>query len=218
MWPRILYLERYCQGPSCFPSPRLFSLSTTTTTTSKPLQFPILYLSSTMGGGHHGHTHGPPPPRPQGSSHYDQHNFAPGAKWIKDLTKNRLGTFEGGHFSDVNLSSVLYSERVDDRKLIELMVWSAPGKTKPTFEEAMKQEFKEAKKGDSFGPSCMLTLVSYTDEIHGPDLRSCLSCRGMLVSSLVDNRVFTELSTDQSLVESQDPNPFRLEEVRDRAV
>lgn len=61
-----------------------------------------------MGGGHHGHSHGPPPgPQPHNnpnntnngnSSYYEQQNFTPGAKWIKDLTKNRLGTFEGGTF------------------------------------------------------------------------------------------------------------------------
>lgn len=125
-----------------------------------------------MGGGHHGHSHGPPPgpqhphnpndtPNGNGnSSHYEQQNFTPGAKWIKDLTKNRLGTFEGGHFSDVNLSSVMYDQRVDDEKLIQLEVWSAPGREKPTFEEAMgkDKEYKKAKKGDRFGPSCTSIL------------------------------------------------------------
>ena len=38
-----------------------------------------------------------------------------------------------------------------------LLRWSAPGLTKPSFEEAMKQKFKPAKKGESFGPSCQYT-------------------------------------------------------------
>lgn len=119
-----------------------------------------------MGGGHHDHSHGTSPQFALNSnnasgSHYDQQNYTPGAKWIKDLTKNRLGTFEGGHFSSVNLSSVMYDQRVDDEKLIELKAWSAPGLTKPPFEEAMKKEFKKAKKGDFFGPSCRRLFISF---------------------------------------------------------
>ncbi|ETW79602.1 glycoside hydrolase family 38 protein [Heterobasidion irregulare TC 32-1] len=86
-----------------------------------------------------------------------EQNYGPGAKWIKDLTKNRLGTFNGGHFSDVNLSSVLFTQRIDGAEHVKLQVWSAPGLTKPSFQEAMTKEFKPAKKGDSFGPSCELT-------------------------------------------------------------
>ncbi|TCD63848.1 Glycoside hydrolase, 38 vacuolar alpha mannosidase [Steccherinum ochraceum] len=85
--------------------------------------------------------------------HYDDQNYGTGAKWIKHLTKNRLDTFTGGHFADVNLSSVLFTHRLSDDQHVRLEVWSAPGLTKPSFEEAMKQKFKPAKKGDSFGPS-----------------------------------------------------------------
>ncbi|EPQ55548.1 glycoside hydrolase family 38 protein [Gloeophyllum trabeum ATCC 11539] len=84
---------------------------------------------------------------------YPEQNYGPGAKWIKHLTQNRLGTFTGGHFADVNLTSILFTHRLDDDNHVKLQVWSAPGLTKPTFEEAMKQKFKPAKKGDSFGPS-----------------------------------------------------------------
>jgi alpha-mannosidase len=85
---------------------------------------------------------------------YPELNPGSGAKWVKSLTKNRLSTFNGGHFSDVNLSSVLFTHRLDGAEFVELQVWSAPGLTKPTFEEAMEQKYKPAKKGDSFGPSC----------------------------------------------------------------
>lgn len=85
---------------------------------------------------------------------YPNLNYGPGAKWIKNLTKNRLSTFTGGHFSDVNLSSMLFTHRLDDAHHVKLEVWSAPGLSKPSFAEAMKQKFKPAKKGDSFGPSC----------------------------------------------------------------
>lgn len=103
--------------------------------------------------GHHHHNHNAPLPD------YPNLNYGPGNKWIKDLTKNRLGTFVGGHFSDVNLSSMLFVHRVDDTHHVKLSVWSAPGRTKPSFQEAMKQEFKPAKKGDSFGPSCMFYFL-----------------------------------------------------------
>lgn len=59
----------------------------------------------------------------------------------------------GGHFSDVNLSSVLFIHRLDDQEHVKLEVWSAPGRSKPSFEEAMKQTFKPAKKRISLGPS-----------------------------------------------------------------
>ncbi|KAI0041688.1 glycoside hydrolase family 38 protein [Auriscalpium vulgare] len=93
---------------------------------------------------HHGHSH----------DSYPELNFSPGAKWIKSLTRDRTGTFTGGHFSDVNLSSILFHRRLDGDENITLLVWSAPGLSKPSFDEAMKQDFKPAKKGDSFGPSC----------------------------------------------------------------
>jgi alpha-mannosidase len=96
-----------------------------------------------MGGGHT-HSH----------SDYPERNFSPGAKWIKDLTRDRTGKFSGGHFADVNLSSVLFTHRLDDSKHVQLQRWSAPGITKPTFQEALKQDFQPAKKGESIGPSC----------------------------------------------------------------
>jgi len=103
-----------------------------------------------MGGG----------PESGNTSDYPQCNFSPGAKWIKGLTNDRIGNFTGGHFADVNLSSVLFTDRLDDSKHIQLQRWSAPGHTKPSFEEALKQHFEPAKKGESIGPSCeCATLV-----------------------------------------------------------
>jgi alpha-mannosidase len=48
---------------------------------------------------------------------------------------------------------LLFAERIDDSKHVSLEVWSAPGRSKPTFAEAKRQTYKPAKKGDSFGPS-----------------------------------------------------------------
>lgn len=102
---------------------------------------------------------------------YPTLNFEPGAKWIKSLTRNRLDTFTGGHFSQVNLTSVLFIHRLDSESHVQLQVWSAPGLSKPTFQEAMQQTFKPAKKGDSFGPSCMCTqcFLGYA-ELNLPSL------------------------------------------------
>lgn len=80
-------------------------------------------------------------------------NAGPGAKWIKHLTRDRLDRFTGGLYSDSNLTSILFTHKLDNDAHVKLQVWSAPGLTKPSFEEAMKQTFKPAKKGDSFGPS-----------------------------------------------------------------
>ncbi|KAI9449033.1 glycosyl hydrolases family 38 N-terminal domain-containing protein [Lactarius psammicola] len=101
-----------------------------------------------MGGGH---THSQP--RSNNTTDYPQWSFSPGAKWIKGLTKDRTGNFTGGHFADVNLTSVLFTHRLDDSDHIELQRWSAPGLTKPSFEEALKHDFQPAKKGESIGPS-----------------------------------------------------------------
>jgi alpha-mannosidase len=87
-------------------------------------------------------------------SDYPQTNLGAGSKWIKHLYQDRLDQFLGGHFSNVNLSALLFTHRLDDEKHVKLQVWSAPGRTKPSFQEAMKKKFKPAKKGDSFGPSC----------------------------------------------------------------
>ncbi|KAG9126701.1 Glycoside hydrolase, 38 vacuolar alpha mannosidase [Ceratobasidium sp. 392] len=110
-----------------------------------------------MGGthhehGHHGHSHG-------GHDHaetasYPELNFGVGNKWIKNLTKDRVGKFNDGSFAELNLPALMFIHRIDDADHVKLEVWSAPGRTKPSFKEAMKHEFRPAKKGQQFGPSC----------------------------------------------------------------
>jgi len=60
---------------------------------------------------------------------------------------------KGGHYSSTNLSTFIYTHRIDDAKHISLEVWSAPGRTKPSFDEAKRQSYRPAHKGESFGPS-----------------------------------------------------------------
>ncbi|KAG9009030.1 Glycoside hydrolase, 38 vacuolar alpha mannosidase [Tulasnella sp. 427] len=105
-----------------------------------------------------------------GCSHshsYPETNYSAGAKWIKGLTHDRLNVFVGGHFGAVNLGHVLFTERIDDDKHVQMVYWSAPGRSKPGFDEVMKvdkKEWKEAKKGLSFGPSFHLKLPSDWDK------------------------------------------------------
>lgn len=118
-----------------------------------------------------------PPHNNSNGSSYPEQNYGVGNKWVKHLSRDRLGTFLGGHYSDVNLSSVLFNERTDSKDYVKLQVWSAPGHSKPTFEEALEQAdkdgWKEAKKGDSFGPSCECPLLYYC--ANDPEHRSQLS-------------------------------------------
>jgi alpha-mannosidase len=85
---------------------------------------------------------------------YPELGTGPGAKWSKGLIRDRTRQFTGGRYSSLNLSAVMFMQRFDDKDHVELKVWSAPGRSKPSFHEAMSQSFKPAHKGDSFGPSC----------------------------------------------------------------
>ena len=80
------------------------------------------------------------------TQNYPELNPSAGPKWIKGLTRDRINNFHGGRYSDVNLSSILFTHCIDNDDHVKLQVWSAPGTSKPTFEEAMKQRFRPAKK------------------------------------------------------------------------
>ncbi|KAI0071984.1 hypothetical protein K474DRAFT_1668357 [Panus rudis PR-1116 ss-1] len=123
-------------------------------------------------------------------SQYPQLNYGTGNKWIKNLTKDRLATFVGGHFADVNLSSLLFLHRLDDPHHVKLQVWSAPGRSKPSFEEAMKQKFKPAKKGDSFGPSwtnhwwkVTVNIPAYFEQYERVQFEFDPGCEAMIYST-----------------------------------
>ena len=93
-----------------------------------------------------------------------------GPKHMKDI-HNRLDQFivsliilyrhrkasdfpvKGGQYGGYNLSSLLYAHRLDDGEHIKLEMWSPPGRTKPTFEEAKRQKYKTVNKGHVFGPA-----------------------------------------------------------------
>jgi len=51
----------------------------------------------------------------------------------------------------------LFTQRIDDDAHIQMIYWSAPGRSKPGFDEAKRQlngRGKKATKGMEFGPSC----------------------------------------------------------------
>ncbi|KAI5983893.1 glycoside hydrolase family 38 protein, partial [Pisolithus albus] len=121
---------------------------------------------------------------------YPEINYGNGAKWIKNLTQGRLSNFLGGHFADVNLSSKLFVHRLDGPGVVDLQVWSAPGLTKPLFAEALRQKFRPAKKGESFGPSCTnhwwkvkMTIPSSWKEYERVQLEFDPDCEAMIFST-----------------------------------
>ncbi|KAI9633630.1 alpha-mannosidase [Dioszegia hungarica] len=67
--------------------------------------------------------------------------------------EGRLNQFIGGHYAGVNLSALHFADRKDDPSHVSLSVWSAPGRSKPSFAEAKRQTYKATKKGEQFGPS-----------------------------------------------------------------
>lgn len=105
-------------------------------------------------------------PQQNATPEYPEFGPGPGSKWIKSLTKDRTNQFIGGRYSSLNLSAVLFTERLDDEAHVKLQVYNAPGLSKPSFDEVTKlskNAFKPAKKGDSFGPSCKsILLQKYT--------------------------------------------------------
>ncbi|KAK1922964.1 alpha-mannosidase [Papiliotrema laurentii] len=83
---------------------------------------------------------------------YPQLTWESRPKHLNDI-KGRLNQFNGGHYSQYNLSPLLFTHRLDDESHVSLEVWSAPRLTKPSFEEAKRQSYRPAKKGEMFGPS-----------------------------------------------------------------
>lgn len=73
-------------------------------------------------------------------------------------TDKRLNLFTGGHYAAHNLSSALDRERLDSDAHVRMSVWSAPGMSKPGFEEAVQNlskgdDVRRYSKGDWLGLS-----------------------------------------------------------------
>ncbi|KIL60738.1 glycoside hydrolase family 38 protein [Amanita muscaria Koide BX008] len=115
----------------------------------------------------------------QNSQSYPELNYSPGAKWVKNLTRDRLNNFEGGHFSGVNLSSALFTHRLDGPEFVHLQVWSAPGLSKPSFEEAMTQKFRPAKKTNHWW-KVSVTIPEYWQQYERIQFEFDPGCEAMI--------------------------------------
>ncbi|WOO86295.1 Alpha-mannosidase [Vanrija pseudolonga] len=72
------------------------------------------------------------------------------------ITDRRLGLFVGGHYAAHNLSAALDRARLRGGDAVRMTLWSAPGQSKPTFDEAVAQlalSSRELHVGDELGPS-----------------------------------------------------------------
>ena len=72
---------------------------------------------------------------------------------VRGVEERRLEEFTSGQYSRWNINSALFEHKTDDKKVISLSVWEPKAHTKPTFDEAVKQEYKPLQKGYLFGPS-----------------------------------------------------------------
>jgi len=57
-----------------------------------------------------------------GHGSYPELNYGSGAKWIKNLTQDRIEGFTGGRFANLNLTSVLFTQRLDGPEYVKLKV------------------------------------------------------------------------------------------------
>ncbi|OCF39360.1 hypothetical protein I317_06845 [Kwoniella heveanensis CBS 569] len=91
------------------------------------------------------------------SQSYARHTKEVTHPLLPNITSRRLNLFNDGHYAAYNLSSTLDRARVDGDDWVNMTAWSAPGLTKPTFEEAVtalrSEETKLYRKGDWLGPS-----------------------------------------------------------------
>lgn len=79
---------------------------------------------------------------------------APVGKRISKLYKDRITQFySGGQYEHQNLLAMMFEGKASGPPHVKLSTWAAPGLSRPTFDEAMKGEYKPAQVGDVFGPS-----------------------------------------------------------------
>ncbi|CAH7683510.1 glycosyl hydrolases family 38 N-terminal domain-domain-containing protein [Phakopsora pachyrhizi] len=72
---------------------------------------------------------------------------------FREITLKHLVNFIGNDYKSQNLLSALYEGRDDSESAVQLEVWSAPDLSKPTFSEAIQQQYQKISKGFKFGPT-----------------------------------------------------------------
>jgi alpha-mannosidase len=90
--------------------------------------------------------------KPQSS--YPAQAPKPVGQLISNLYKDRINQFTGGgQYEKRNLNAMMYEGKVSGEPHVKLSVWDAPDLSRPTFEEAVKHDFKTTRVGEAFGPS-----------------------------------------------------------------
>jgi hypothetical protein len=97
---------------------------------------------------------------------YALFNSTPNPPLSRGLTLGRLNQAEGGRYALQNLSSALYEERTDSSKYLKFEVWPAPGRSKPTFQDAVRASYRPIHKGHKFGPSWVRRFVLSLGYFH----------------------------------------------------
>ena len=83
-----------------------------------------------------------------------QRTAGPVGQQIHSIYKSRLHTFtENGQYASQNLRSKVYEGKASGNDHVKLSVYSPPGLSRPSFEEATSHEFETTHIGASFGPS-----------------------------------------------------------------
>lgn len=87
------------------------------------------------------------------ASMYPKLSAGPVGQQIRNIYRERLGIFTGGgQYEAQNLRAKMYEGRASGGDSVKLLVYSPPDLSRPVFKEAIKNEFKPTRVGESFGP------------------------------------------------------------------
>ncbi|KAK8095352.1 alpha-mannosidase [Apiospora kogelbergensis] len=87
-------------------------------------------------------------------ANYPMQAAGPVGKRISNIYKERITQFYStGQWEKQNLLAMMYEGIASGHPHVKLSTWAAPGLSRPTFEEAMKGDYKSTNVGESFGPS-----------------------------------------------------------------
>ncbi|KAK3953099.1 glycosyl hydrolases family 38 N-terminal domain-containing protein [Pseudoneurospora amorphoporcata] len=78
----------------------------------------------------------------------------PVGQYIANIYKDRISQFYAkGQWENNNLNAMMFEGVASGEPHVELSVWDAPGQDRPTFDEAVKHEFRKTEVGAWFGPA-----------------------------------------------------------------
>lgn len=78
----------------------------------------------------------------------------PVGKLISHIYRDRISQFySGGQYESRNLLGMMNEGVAAGEPHVQIWVWDAPGQERPTFEDAVKHEFRKTQVGEWFGPS-----------------------------------------------------------------